>query len=81
MMDGHCGGVQLSEQEDLMVWMHTAALPRFRKLYRLNDPEYRGLGLVLAKVQSHKSRTRCRPRFWHGLLLIDSFWRENRLVF
>jgi hypothetical protein len=24
---------QLSEQEDLMVWMRTAALPRFRKLY------------------------------------------------
>lgn len=25
--------MQLSEQEDLMVWMRTAALPRFRKLY------------------------------------------------
>jgi len=24
---------QLSEQEDLMVWMRTAALPAFRKLY------------------------------------------------
>ena len=25
--------MQLSEQEELMVWMRTAAMPRFRKLY------------------------------------------------
>lgn len=28
-----CGMYQLSDQEDLIVWMRTAALPTFRKLY------------------------------------------------
>jgi hypothetical protein len=47
MMDGHCGGVQLSEQEDLMVWMRTAALPRFRKLYGKVEADL-GAGELLA---------------------------------
>lgn len=29
----HCECVQLNQQEDLIVWMRTAALPTFRKLY------------------------------------------------
>ncbi|KAK1632642.1 hypothetical protein QYE76_006957 [Lolium multiflorum] len=46
MMDGDCGGVQLSEQEDLMVWMRTAALPRFR-LYGRVEADL-GAGELLA---------------------------------
>lgn len=30
---------QLSEQEDLIVWMRTAALPKFRKLYGIIEED------------------------------------------
>ena len=44
--------VQLSEQEDLMVWMRTAALPKFRKLYGRIEVDLRAGEVVTVAVQN-----------------------------
>jgi len=43
---------QLSEQEDLMVWMRTAALPTFRKLYGRIEVDLRAGEVVTVAVQN-----------------------------
>ncbi|CAL5062881.1 unnamed protein product [Urochloa decumbens] len=44
----------LSEQEDLMVWMRTAALPRFRKLYgRIDQVDLRAGDVVEVTVMNN----------------------------
>jgi hypothetical protein len=47
------GGVQLSQQEDLMVWMRTAALPRFRKLYGRVEADLGAGELLAVAVQNN----------------------------
>ncbi|XP_039841174.1 ALA-interacting subunit 5-like, partial [Panicum virgatum] len=42
----------LSEQEDLMVWMRTAALPKFRKLYGTIEVDLRAGEVVTVAVQN-----------------------------
>lgn len=42
----------LSEQEDLMVWMRTAALPRFRKLYGRVEADLRAGELLAVEVRN-----------------------------
>jgi hypothetical protein len=44
---------QLSEQEDLIVWMRTAALPTFRKLYGRIEADLRAGELVTVTTQNN----------------------------
>ena len=44
---------QLSEQEDLIVWMRTAALPTFRKLYGKITVDLEVNDVVTVKIQNN----------------------------
>lgn len=45
--------IQLSEQEDLMVWMRTAALPRFRKLYGKIEVDLKAGDVINVTLQNN----------------------------
>ncbi|PUZ71955.1 hypothetical protein GQ55_2G355400 [Panicum hallii var. hallii] len=51
----------LSEQEDLMVWMRTAALPTFRKLYGRIEVDLRAGEVVTVAVQNSDEEPRLGP--------------------
>lgn len=48
-----CGFHQLSEQEDLIVWMRTAALPTFRKLYGKIETDLEANDEILLEIQNN----------------------------
>jgi hypothetical protein len=43
---------QLNEQEDLMVWMRTAALPTFRKLYGRIEVDLRANEVITVRTRN-----------------------------
>ncbi|CAN1145745.1 Putative ALA-interacting subunit 2 [Linum perenne] len=48
--------LQLSEQEDLIVWMRTAALPSFRKLYGRIDEDFEvGDSITLSLMNNYNT--------------------------
>ena len=44
---------QLSEQEDLIVWMRTAALPTFRKLYGKIEMDLKANDTIIVNLQNN----------------------------
>lgn len=44
---------QLNEQEDLIVWMRTAALPNFRKLYGRIEADLEANDIITVTIQNN----------------------------
>lgn len=44
---------QLSEQEDLIVWMRTAGMPHFRKLYGKIEQDLKAKDVITSKIQNN----------------------------